>query len=174
MNYDACSGKRQGLYLGGLTASPSINGCRRPGSKRVYNWLPNAAAETSNPLPTLPWAKQCTNCARLCARFLPRLGPSVKSPGVITETCRSKDVTKDVMSAADDPRPVLCTSASCTPCGLNGGILDREEMVRERFNEASCMASLRTMAIIYMIHTDLRSLGIEVVISSDHNIQTLG
>lgn len=30
------------------------------------------------------------------------------------------------MSAAEDPRPVLATSASSTPVGLNGGICARE------------------------------------------------
>ena len=46
-------------------------------------------------------------------------------------------------------------------------------MVRERFNEASWMDSFRAIITIYMIHTDLRSLGIKVIIASNHNVETL-
>lgn len=35
-------------------------------------------------------------------------------------------MTRDVMSAAEEPRPVLATSASATPVGLNVGIAARE------------------------------------------------
>lgn len=119
------------------TASPSIRGCNRAGSNRVYNWLPNTAADTSNPLPTFPCARQCTNCARLCASVLASVGRSVRSVEEITEKRRRSEVTRDVISAAEDPRPVLWTSASGTPCELNGGIFDRDDMVRGRFMETN-------------------------------------
>jgi hypothetical protein len=35
-------------------------------------------------------------------------------------------VTREVMSAAEEPSPVLATSASATPVGLNGGICASE------------------------------------------------
>jgi hypothetical protein len=48
-----------------IRAESSISGCNTAGLKRVYNWLPNAAADTSKPEPTFPCARQCTNCATL-------------------------------------------------------------------------------------------------------------
>jgi hypothetical protein len=41
------------------------------------------------------------------------------------------------MSAAEDPRPVLWTSVSCTSCGQKGGIFDKENMVLGRFMDAN-------------------------------------
>lgn len=37
---------------------PSNSGCMTLGSNLVYTWLPNTAAEMSNPLPTFPCARQ--------------------------------------------------------------------------------------------------------------------
>lgn len=50
-------------HAGKLTAKASspIKLAITAGSNRWYSWLPNTAEETSNPLPTLPWARQWTN-----------------------------------------------------------------------------------------------------------------
>lgn len=86
------------------------------GSNRVYSWLPNAAAETSKPLPTFPCARQWTYWAKLCASFLPGdavaeppslgSGTSKESEGITFKWRRSAE-TRDVIRAADEPSPVL-------------------------------------------------------------------
>jgi hypothetical protein len=55
----------------------------------------------------------------------------------IAERCRSKADTSDVIRAAEDPKPVLCTSGNLTPVELKGVISDREARVRGRLKEAS-------------------------------------
>ena len=50
----------------------------------------------------------------------------------------SKAVTKEVMSAAEEPSPVLATSASATPVGLNGGICASEASATGKPRLLSC------------------------------------
>lgn len=54
----------------------------------------------------------------------------------MAEKCIRRAETSDVIKAAEEPRPVLCTSDRLTPVGENGGILDNESNVRS--SEASC------------------------------------
>jgi len=87
------------------------------------------AVETSNPLPTLPCASECTYCARLCSSSTvsasgfgrrPCCG-SLDAPAPRLEVqCRTRADTSDVTMAADEPRPVLCTSRIVHPSGANG------------------------------------------------------
>ena len=132
-----------------LTVESDMRGAMTAGSKRVYSWLPNTAAETSKPLPTLPCARQCIYCERLCASFRPSLDDSVP-PSVANESagmtlrCNRSPETRDVISAADDPMPVLCTSGSRTPVLLNGGSFSSDSRVGGRFCAESCGEQLNT------------------------------
>lgn len=56
----------------------------------------------------------------------------------IAEKCRSSADTREVIRAAEDPRPVLWTSESGTPVDVNGVSLDREASVRGRSRDVSC------------------------------------
>ena len=103
----------------------------------MYNWLPNTAEETSNPLPTLPCAKQCTNCAVLCASLRASLSGWVNASRVITPSRSRRAETMDVMSAAEDPIPVLLTLSSWTSCGQKGAILAKDATVLGRFSSWS-------------------------------------
>ena len=93
----------------------SMIGFRISGLKRWYRWLPHIAADTSNPLPTFPCAKQCTYCATLWIRVRPT---SVSSEAALK--CKNKAVTSDVVIAAELPRPVLCTFPSVVSSFENG------------------------------------------------------
>jgi hypothetical protein len=50
----------------------------------------------------------------------------------------SRAVTKEVMSAAEEPRPVFATSASATPVGLKGGICASEASSEGKPRLLSC------------------------------------
>ena len=54
----------------------------------------------------------------------------------MVEKCIRRAETSDVIKAAEEPRPVLCTSERVTPVGENGGILDNEAKLRS--SEVSC------------------------------------
>ena len=119
-----------------------MRGARTAGSKRVYSWLPKTAADTSKPLPTLPCAKQWTYCDRLCASLRPSLAasvpPSVRNESAgMTPRCSKSPETREVIRAAEDPRPVLWTSARRTPVLLNAGSFWRESNVGANFCSAS-------------------------------------
>jgi hypothetical protein len=116
--------KSPNLDGGEARTGSSMSGWSTDGLKRVYIWLPNTAADTSNPEPTLPWARQCTNCATLCAKC--RDAALASWSGAIKPVWMSRAVTREVMSAADEPSPVLATSASATPVGLKGGVCASE------------------------------------------------
>ena len=133
--------------LSQLTEATLIKFWMTNGSKRVYRWLPKTADDTSNPLPTLPCATQCTNWARLCARRRPSFMSPLQglkftslddnAADGITERCTRSAEVSEVINAAEDPRPVLWTSESETPVGLNGGILSRDLIVRESPSDSS-------------------------------------
>lgn len=150
-----------------------------PGSNLVYKWLPNTAADTSNPLPTLPCAWQCTYCARLCAKRLPSFESSSvdsASSGMTSRWTRRAEV-RDVMRAADEPSPVLWTSARWTPVGTKGGILVRESRVRGRLSSSSCgsrsaAASQCCARRRVAIAAHLGPLGVEVIVPSDRDVES--
>ena len=93
------------------------------------------AEETSNPLPTFPCARQWTYCATLCANDLP--SSNSNGPVVMTEKCTKRAVTSDVIRAADDPRPVLCTCPKVRLVNEKGGIFFKESIVEGRPSDAS-------------------------------------
>lgn len=49
----------------------------------------------------------------------------------------SRAVVSEVMSAAEDPRPVLCTLERVPLVVVKGGILEREARVRGRLRESN-------------------------------------
>jgi hypothetical protein len=61
----------------------------------------------------------------------------VNEEGGIAEKCKRRAETRDVINAAEEPRPVLWTLDRVTPVGANGEIWDNEANVRSR--EDSCM-----------------------------------
>lgn len=115
------------------------------GSNRVYVWLPKTAAATSNPLPTFPCAWQWTYWARLWAKRLSGLSSSSKDILGMTERWTRRADVREVMSAAEDPRPVLCTSEMSTLVGVNGGICSRDLSIRGSPRDSSYLqtASVR-------------------------------
>jgi hypothetical protein len=81
------------------------------------------------------------------------------------------------MSAAEDPRPVLATSASSTPVGLNGGICAREviETGRLRLLSYKIISGLGGLVAsaggIGERETCLVLLRVKVVISDDCDVK---
>ena len=53
---------------------------------------------------------------------------SAKSDAGMAERCMRSAETSDVISAAEEPNPVLWTDERVTPVGANGGIWAREDM----------------------------------------------
>ena len=81
------------------------------------------------------------------------------------------------MSAAEEPRPVLATSASATPVGLNGGIAARvaREIGKLRllsYKKIDGRLSYTTGSGIGEGDTCLVLLRVEVVISDDCDVET--
>ena len=167
-----------GWHGRGRHTGSSMSGCSTDGLKRVYNWLPNTAADTSKPEPTLPWARQCTNCATLCAKC--RDEALASWSGAIKPVWMSRAVTREVMSAAEEPSPVLATFASATPVGLNGGICA---------SEASSTCKPRLLSCRFKTEVDGQSevhalsekgydaclvlLRVKVVISNDCDVEAI-
>jgi hypothetical protein len=79
------------------------------------------------------------------------------------------------MSAAEEPRPVLATSASATPVGLNGGICERDasEMGRLRLLSYGRINRLfsRKRGRDRRRETCLVLLRVEVVISDNGDVE---
>lgn len=59
-----------------------------------------------------------------------------ESVGTMPRCSRRAD-TREVMRAAEEPRPVLCTEESCTPVWRKGGSWEREASVGGRFRAVS-------------------------------------
>ena len=55
----------------------------------------------------------------------------------MVDVCRRRPETREVMRAADEPSPVLCTSARVTPVGANGGIWASDDTRGSRPSSAS-------------------------------------
>lgn len=94
----------------------TIIGVKMSGRNLLYWWLPQTAEETSNPLPTLPWAKQCTNWATLWISFFSGSVNWLET----TWKWSNKAATSEVVKAAELPSPVLCTVDSVA-CVLQNG-----------------------------------------------------
>ncbi len=77
----------------------------------------------------------------MCARCLPGvIAPSDdgdKADGGITERCTRSAEVSEVISAAEDPRPVLWTSERVTPVGLKVGMLASDAIVLGRRSSSS-------------------------------------
>ena len=79
----------------------------------------------------------------MCAKCLPGVivsdddGDDDKADGGITERCMRRAEVSEVISAAEDPRPVLWTSERVTPVGLKWGMLFSDAVVRGRPNNSS-------------------------------------
>lgn len=84
-------------------------------------------------------------------------------------------VTRDVMSAAEEPRPVLATSASATPVGLNGGIASRESSDTGRLRLLSYRKTDGRIGYASgrgrRRETCLVLLGVKVIISDDCDVE---
>ena len=80
------------------------------------------------------------------------------------------------MSAAEEPRPVLATSASATPVGLNGGIAAREARETGRlrllsYRKVDGRFSSASGCGIGEGDTCLVLLRVEVIISDDCDVE---
>lgn len=118
-------------------------------------------------------------CETLWASFRPSLADSrppseAKASAGITSRCRSREDTSEVMSAAEEPRPVLCTSDSRTPVCKKGGSWARDLSVAGRLRSASC----GHVSVLYLGNEAseiryLSSLGIKVVVASYRNVEAV-
>lgn len=76
-----------------------------------------------------------------------------KADGRMTEKWTRSAEVSEVISAADEPRPVLWTFERETPVGLNGGILARDSIVLGSPNDSSwkpdARGQERTFSLFY-------------------------
>lgn len=83
--------------------------------------------------------------------------------------------TSEVMSAAEEPSPVLCTSASCTPVLLKGGIWAKEASVGGSFFASSCTIwSVNINETVEGKATHLGPLRVEVIVPDDSDVEAVG
>ncbi len=87
----------------------------------------------------------------------------------MTEKWTSSEATRDEMRAADEPRPVLCTSPMGMPVYAKGSILDSEDMTAGKPSSASyeCIGSFRQHGLTEgrREYTDLSTLGIKIIVA---------
>lgn len=165
--------KDESLMLLYVMSSPSMLTMielKKLGLKRVYRWLPNTAADTSKPLPTLPWAKQWINCATLWIKILSSALESEAAP-----ICVNKAPTSEVVKAAELPNPVLCTEPKVL-CVLQKGSKDASASAvfgNWRFDNCGMNVSHVGLTTKWCFPFYLSTLRIEIIVAYNRNLETL-
>jgi hypothetical protein len=149
------------------------------GEKRRYVCVPYTAEEMSKPLPTLPWARQWLNCARLCTRSKSdeedeeescRWSDWVEVGKLTMPKCASRPAVRDVTRPAEEPSPVLLVWWMGLSRGVKGGRESSEEYSGGRDSAASCR---QYPATVRKRWSHLITLRVEVVVCQNNNLQSI-